>query len=225
MERATGGEKWEHGGRVSRKVGYRWGGRRCRVRGRSRLLARIGQLLALVSAMAARTIAVMSPPWSIAAKAEGETTRRRRQRAFLHSVVAGLRMTPSENGGIFCHVDVQLSVLSQHLDSTRHRLPVHTEHSHLGRPPSALTPALDHPTTMLPTKTLASGQRTSPITSLAKATAQCADESRVYGACILANYQAVEKDMCKREFEMFKQCVTKKVSSSEQKAKREVPRS
>lgn len=65
---------------------------------------------------------------------------------------------------------------------------------------------------MLATKTAFSpAPAQSPIKSLAKATAQCSNESRVYGACILANYQAVEKDMCKREFETFKKCVTQKV--------------
>ncbi|CAO1623346.1 unnamed protein product [Sympodiomycopsis kandeliae] len=65
---------------------------------------------------------------------------------------------------------------------------------------------------MIPTNTLrnTTSSRTSPIKNLAKATAQCSQESRVYGACILANYEAVEKDMCKREFEVFKKCVTQK---------------
>ncbi|PLW21494.1 hypothetical protein PCANC_05013 [Puccinia coronata f. sp. avenae] len=35
----------------------------------------------------------------------------------------------------------------------------------------------------------------------------CRQFSEAYGKCVASNYQAIEKDSCKKEFENFKQCV------------------
>lgn len=36
-------------------------------------------------------------------------------------------------------------------------------------------------------------------------------QSKVYGDCILARYQDVERGMCEREFQVFKACVQVRV--------------
>jgi hypothetical protein len=36
-------------------------------------------------------------------------------------------------------------------------------------------------------------------------------QASVYGKCIVARYQEVERDMCAKEFQAFKACVTKAV--------------
>ncbi|CAO1617004.1 unnamed protein product [Parajaminaea phylloscopi] len=46
-----------------------------------------------------------------------------------------------------------------------------------------------------------------PVMTFGKAAASCADQGRIYGACILAQYESVEKDMCQKEFSAFKACV------------------
>lgn len=51
-----------------------------------------------------------------------------------------------------------------------------------------------------------------PVLTFGKAAGSCSQEGRVYGACILAQSENVEKGMCEREFQMFKECVTAKVS-------------
>ncbi|KDQ08453.1 hypothetical protein BOTBODRAFT_37888 [Botryobasidium botryosum FD-172 SS1] len=54
---------------------------------------------------------------------------------------------------------------------------------------------------------LSATSTTRPIRKLASATATCSAPAKAYGACILASYQDVRKDMCASEFAMFKQCV------------------
>ncbi|EEQ32030.1 conserved hypothetical protein [Microsporum canis CBS 113480] len=48
--------------------------------------------------------------------------------------------------------------------------------------------------------------RTRPIEKFAQATAKCSAEATVYGKCILADYTAVSKDMCAKEFMKLKDC-------------------
>ncbi|PQK09111.1 hypothetical protein BB8028_0001g11820 [Beauveria bassiana] len=45
-----------------------------------------------------------------------------------------------------------------------------------------------------------------PIQSFAKAATQCSAEAAAYGKCIVADYTAVEKDKCAREFMRLKNC-------------------
>ncbi|PWN44666.1 hypothetical protein IE81DRAFT_276493, partial [Ceraceosorus guamensis] len=51
-----------------------------------------------------------------------------------------------------------------------------------------------------------------PVVTLGKAVAQCKPQAQVYGACILASYESVDRNMCQKEFEKFKDCVQTKVS-------------
>jgi hypothetical protein len=51
-----------------------------------------------------------------------------------------------------------------------------------------------------------------PVLTFGKAAAACHQQAKVYGACILAQYESVEKGMCEREFGEFKNCVQSKVS-------------
>lgn len=51
-----------------------------------------------------------------------------------------------------------------------------------------------------------------PVMTLGKGAAACAGPAKVYGACILAQYEMVEKGMCEAEFREFKNCVQQKVS-------------
>ncbi|KAL3479816.1 hypothetical protein BJX99DRAFT_221840 [Aspergillus californicus] len=48
--------------------------------------------------------------------------------------------------------------------------------------------------------------RTRPIEKFAKATSKCSVEAAVYGKCIVADYQGVQKDMCAKEFMKLKDC-------------------
>ncbi|EPQ30944.1 uncharacterized protein PFL1_01842 [Pseudozyma flocculosa PF-1] len=50
-----------------------------------------------------------------------------------------------------------------------------------------------------------------PIQTFAKAAAQCAAPAKVYGACVAANYENVERNMCHAEFAAFKACVQEKL--------------
>lgn len=59
-----------------------------------------------------------------------------------------------------------------------------------------------------------------PVLTFGKAAASCSSQARVYGACILAQYETVEKSMCEREFQQFKQCVSTKVREEEEKGHR-----
>lgn len=52
-----------------------------------------------------------------------------------------------------------------------------------------------------------------PVMTFGKAAASCADQGRLYGACILSQYETLQKDVCQREFRAFKDCVQSKVSS------------
>ncbi|KAK8143195.1 hypothetical protein MY1884_008668 [Beauveria asiatica] len=45
-----------------------------------------------------------------------------------------------------------------------------------------------------------------PILGFAKAATQCSTEAAAYGKCIVADYTAVDKDKCAREFMRFKNC-------------------
>lgn len=37
-------------------------------------------------------------------------------------------------------------------------------------------------------------------------------QARIYGACVTANYENIERNMCQKEFLAFKTCVQQKVS-------------
>ncbi|PVF96783.1 hypothetical protein CPB86DRAFT_478865 [Serendipita vermifera] len=50
--------------------------------------------------------------------------------------------------------------------------------------------------------------KSTPLKRFATAvTVTCAAPAQSYGQCILANYQDVRKDMCQKEFMLFKECV------------------
>ncbi|KAJ5082383.1 hypothetical protein N7532_011426 [Penicillium argentinense] len=48
--------------------------------------------------------------------------------------------------------------------------------------------------------------KTRPVEKFAKATAQCSVEAAAYGKCVVADYNAVHKDMCAKEFMRLKDC-------------------
>ncbi|PWN52380.1 hypothetical protein IE53DRAFT_385170 [Violaceomyces palustris] len=50
-----------------------------------------------------------------------------------------------------------------------------------------------------------------PVQTFARGAASCSAQAKVYGACIVAQYENVEKDMCQREFQAFKLCVQQKL--------------
>ncbi|KAI8066221.1 uncharacterized protein B0P05DRAFT_209451 [Gilbertella persicaria] len=50
------------------------------------------------------------------------------------------------------------------------------------------------------------------VTQLAKGVASCPAQATAYGQCIALSYKDVQKDMCQKEFEAFKQCVQQAVS-------------
>ncbi|KIS69991.1 uncharacterized protein UMAG_10168 [Mycosarcoma maydis] len=50
-----------------------------------------------------------------------------------------------------------------------------------------------------------------PVQTFAKAAAKCASEARIYGACVTANYENIERNMCQKEFFAFKACVQQKL--------------
>ncbi|KAM5345584.1 hypothetical protein ACJ41O_011445 [Fusarium nematophilum] len=45
-----------------------------------------------------------------------------------------------------------------------------------------------------------------PIQKFAKAVSQCSVEAAAYGKCIVADYNAVHKDKCAKEFMKLKDC-------------------
>ncbi|KAI5456270.1 hypothetical protein BGZ63DRAFT_89503 [Mariannaea sp. PMI_226] len=45
-----------------------------------------------------------------------------------------------------------------------------------------------------------------PIQKFAKAVSKCSTEATVYGKCIVADYNAVHKDKCVKEFMKLKDC-------------------
>ncbi|CVL05895.1 uncharacterized protein FMAN_10476 [Fusarium mangiferae] len=49
-------------------------------------------------------------------------------------------------------------------------------------------------------------QRARPIQKFAKAVSQCSVEATAYGQCIVADYNAVHKDKCAKEFMRLKDC-------------------
>lgn len=51
-----------------------------------------------------------------------------------------------------------------------------------------------------------------PVMTLGRSAAQCASQSKAYGQCVLAQYEAVDRGMCEKEFMEFKACVQQKVS-------------
>ncbi|KAB8068451.1 hypothetical protein BDV29DRAFT_162377 [Aspergillus leporis] len=51
-----------------------------------------------------------------------------------------------------------------------------------------------------------SSTRTRPIEKFAKATSKCSVEAAAYGKCVVADYTAVQKDMCAKEFMKLKNC-------------------
>ncbi|PYH99702.1 hypothetical protein BO71DRAFT_394181 [Aspergillus ellipticus CBS 707.79] len=48
--------------------------------------------------------------------------------------------------------------------------------------------------------------RTRPIEKFARATARCSTEAAAYGKCVVADYNAVQKGMCAKEFLKLKDC-------------------
>ncbi|KAK6226210.1 hypothetical protein QIS74_02257 [Colletotrichum tabaci] len=48
--------------------------------------------------------------------------------------------------------------------------------------------------------------RTRPIQKFAAAVGQCSVETSLYGKCIVADYNAVHKDKCVKEFLRLKDC-------------------
>ncbi|KAI8344884.1 hypothetical protein EDC96DRAFT_521855 [Choanephora cucurbitarum] len=45
------------------------------------------------------------------------------------------------------------------------------------------------------------------VAQLAKSVASCPAQATAYGQCIALSYKDVQKNMCQKEFEAFKQCV------------------
>ncbi|RDI89146.1 hypothetical protein Vi05172_g515 [Venturia inaequalis] len=50
--------------------------------------------------------------------------------------------------------------------------------------------------------------KTRPIEKFAAAVGKCSKESAVYGKCIVADYNNVQKDKCAAEFIKLQQCYT-----------------
>jgi len=48
--------------------------------------------------------------------------------------------------------------------------------------------------------------KTRPIQKFAQAAAKCSGEAAEYGKCIVADYNAVHKDKCLKEFMRLKDC-------------------
>lgn len=48
--------------------------------------------------------------------------------------------------------------------------------------------------------------KTRPIQKFAAATSKCSVEAAAYGKCIVADYNAVQKDKCAKEFMRLKDC-------------------
>lgn len=64
-----------------------------------------------------------------------------------------------------------------------------------------------------------------PLQSLAKASAACSAQGTIYAECVLkAQFgeasAGVEKDICKKEFAAFKDCVQEKVSFNDEESVR-----
>lgn len=51
--------------------------------------------------------------------------------------------------------------------------------------------------------------KTRPAAKLMQASAQCAELGAAYGNCVLATYNNMNKDSCKKEFDAFRSCVSK----------------
>lgn len=47
-----------------------------------------------------------------------------------------------------------------------------------------------------------------PAARLMQAGAQCAELGAAYGNCVLATYNNMNKDTCKKEFDAFRSCVS-----------------
>ncbi|KAI7870828.1 hypothetical protein BDF14DRAFT_1417484 [Spinellus fusiger] len=54
-------------------------------------------------------------------------------------------------------------------------------------------------------------KRTKGITVLAKGVMTCSSQASVYGRCITNSYKDVQKDMCLKEFQLFKECVQQSI--------------
>ncbi|KAK0723228.1 hypothetical protein B0T26DRAFT_750520 [Lasiosphaeria miniovina] len=48
--------------------------------------------------------------------------------------------------------------------------------------------------------------KTRPIQRFAEAVSKCSAEAAVYGKCVVADYNAVHKDKCAKEFMRLKDC-------------------
>lgn len=48
-----------------------------------------------------------------------------------------------------------------------------------------------------------------PAARLMQASAQCLELGAAYGQCVLKTYNNISKDVCEKEFNAFKACVTK----------------
>lgn len=85
----------------------------------------------------------------------------------------------------------------------------------------AFPPRLHQDPVMLPTSATSAASAVTkagkprdlqPVMTLGRSAAACASASKAYGACVLAQYEAVDKNMCEKEFREFKECVQQKVS-------------
>lgn len=54
---------------------------------------------------------------------------------------------------------------------------------------------------------------TRQVQRLATAASQCSAEAAVYGKCVVADYNAVDRDKCVKEFMRLKDCYLKAVSN------------
>ncbi|OAD80598.1 hypothetical protein PHYBLDRAFT_138152 [Phycomyces blakesleeanus NRRL 1555(-)] len=50
-------------------------------------------------------------------------------------------------------------------------------------------------------------KRTKGVAVLARGVATCSTQAAVYGQCVSSSYKDIQKDMCLKEFQAFKECV------------------
>ena len=57
------------------------------------------------------------------------------------------------------------------------------------------------------------------IRRLAASFAECANESKNYGACLKVHYEAVQHAACEKEFQALQQCFRKQISKARARGK------
>ncbi|PWN95623.1 hypothetical protein FA09DRAFT_340948 [Tilletiopsis washingtonensis] len=67
------------------------------------------------------------------------------------------------------------------------------------------------PVATLPLAAPARTRNLQPVMALGRSVGACSASARMYGACVLANYEEVQKDMCAAVFAEFKNCVQKEM--------------